>query len=141
MNGERKLACEGADDVLLEFRLNGIEPVTLGYIHMHAQDAFLFAARYSEDLMRLEAVYATFKFIIGFVHSFFVHRIGNLFNAHLGKLKRFLASGSANIGVVAYDFSHDVACALQGFFDAENLIVEEFLCQFFRRAAGGLFEN
>ncbi len=70
LNGKRKLVCKGGEDILLEFRLNGIQPVTLGHIDMHAQDAFLFTARDGQDLVRLETVDAAFEFIIGLVHAF-----------------------------------------------------------------------
>ena len=52
LNGKLKLFGEGTNDIFFEFGLNGIEPIAFGDIDMHTQNAFLFAARDGENLMR-----------------------------------------------------------------------------------------
>ena len=74
LNGKRELIGEGTDDVLLEFGLDGVEPVAFGDIDMHAQDAFLFAASEGKDLVRLESVDAHGEFVITFVDALFHRR-------------------------------------------------------------------
>ncbi len=131
LNGEFELPGKRTEHVFLEFGLNGIQPVAFGNIHMHAQDAFFFAARDGKNLMRLQTVHAGGEGIITFVHALFIRGAFDLFGAQAGKFERPLTRGGADTGIVADDFSHDVARALQGFLGAGNLLVDKLLCNFF----------
>src|SRR5689334_19844017 len=84
---QRKLFTEGRKEILLIFRLNSIQPVVFGNFDAHSQYAFLLTPRNGKDLVRLDAVGALFKFIIGLIDGPLVLSAGYLLNPDPGKLE------------------------------------------------------
>jgi len=90
-----------------------------------------------QDLVRLEPVNPAFEGIIRFVDAFLIHGAGHLFGGQHGKFEGLFTGGAAHIGVIADGFGNDVARALQGLFNAGDLLVEVGLFDDLFQAATG----
>ena len=126
-NGERKLIRKGREQVLFEFFLNRVEPVSFGDIHMHTQNAIVFTARDRQRLMRQDAVGTRLELIIRLVDSLLIRGVFDFLHAYPGKLQRLGTDRGADLGTVADLFRHNIPCALQCLGDIGHLIVEESL--------------
>ena len=75
LRGKRKLVCKRRENILFEFCLDRIQPVAFGDVHVHAQNALLFAACDRQGLVGLETIHTSLELIIRLVDAFFIHRI------------------------------------------------------------------